>query len=143
MLNKEFNNRQSKSYGNNNQGGPSNQRGKQGSRQQGENSGIKKYECYECHGKGHYAWECATKLNKLRKANQTNRSMNATLSDDENDSQSHEEQQFTAIVTSLEQQSIHSISKEAQLSECSLSHESIDASDDENEEELNLRIPYD
>lgn len=50
------------------------------------NNGSKNDECFEYYVKDHYAWECATKFNKLRKANQNNRSMKATLNDDEDDS---------------------------------------------------------
>ena len=77
----------------------SNQRDQEFQKQFG-NNGTKSDECFECHGKGHQAWECATKFNKLRKANQTNRSMHTTLSDDEDDSQSHEEKEVVALVAS-------------------------------------------
>lgn len=142
-LNKKFNNRPCKPNENNNKRGLSNQRGIQGSKQQYRNNGSKKDECYECHGKGYYAWECATKINKLRNANHDNHSMNVTLSDDEDNSQSHEEHQYTAFVASHGQQSILSDSKEEQNIDFNLFHESEDASDDEHEEELDLQIAYD
>lgn len=54
-LNKKFNNHPYKPNGNNNKGGPSNQRGNQRSKPQFGNNSAKKDKCYECHGKCHYA----------------------------------------------------------------------------------------
>ena len=81
---------QSKPNKNKNNDWSSNQRGNQGLKQQSGNSDARNEECFECHRKGHQAWECVTKFNKLKKANQNNRAMPATFSDDEGDSQSHD-----------------------------------------------------
>lgn len=89
MLNKKFKNSNKPNESKNNKGSSS-QRDNQAFKQQFGNNGARNDECFECHEKGREAWECATKFNKLKKANQNNHCMHATLSDDDDDLQSHE-----------------------------------------------------
>ena len=67
--------------------------------------------------------------------------MHATLSDDEDDSQSYEEKEVVAFVASYLPYKF-SNSKEEENIDSNLSHKSYDTSDEEVEEELDLQTTY-
>ena len=68
--------------------------------------------------------------------------MHATLSDDEDDSQSYEEKEIvTFVVSYMPHES--SNSKEEENIDSNLSHKSDDTSDDKIEDELDLQTAYD
>ena len=73
--------------------------------------------------------------------NQNNRSMHATLSDDEDDSQTHDES-CLALVASYTLHDSTSVSNKEENNESSSSHESNNASNEETEE-LDLQTAYD
>ena len=75
----------------------------------GEDS--KKDECFKCHGYGHKAFECATRLNRLRQESQPSQTMKATQNSSNSSEENSEEEMLIAFTTKVEQDEMCSISR--------------------------------
>ena len=59
--------------------------------------GFRKDECFECHGYGHRAFECATRLNRLRQESQPSHAIKATQSSSNDIEENSEEDKLIAF----------------------------------------------
>ena len=86
----------------------------------GENS--KNDECFECYGHGHKAFECATRLNRIRQELQPSQAMKATKRSIISDEEKSEKEKLIAFIAKVEQDAMSSISRGRYYSEDTLSN---------------------